>query len=264
ACEDADCTFQLWKILEPEVTNIKSMKLFTETEIPLIPVLAEMEREGVKLDTEFLKEMSKDLHQKLEIIKEEVYDLAGEEFNIGSPQQMGKILFDKLEIHKEFGVKRVKKTKTGYSTNVATLEQYRSHPVVEKILEYRHLSKLLSTYVDALPRLIDEKTGRIHTSFNQTIAATGRLSSTNPNLQNIPIRRQLGKEIRKAFIPRDSSWKLLAADYSQIELRIMAHLSGDKLMQEAFINGEDIHARTAASIFGTQAHEVTDEMRYRA
>lgn len=264
ACEDADCTFQLWKILEPEVRKINSLELLTGLEIPLIPVLADMEREGVRLNTSFLLEMSVDLHQKLEKIKDDVYDLAGQEFNIGSPQQLGKILFEKLEIQKEFGVKRVKKTKTGYSTNVATLEQYKSHPVVEKILEYRNLSKLVSTYVDALPKLINDRTGRIHTSFNQTIAATGRLSSTNPNLQNIPIRRQSGKEIRKAFIPRDSSWKLLAADYSQIELRIMAHLSGDKLMQEAFINGEDIHARTAASIFGLQAHEVSDEMRYRA
>jgi len=200
----------------------------------------------------------------MEQLTKEIYELAGEEFNIGSPQQLGKILFEKLQIQKELGIKRVRKTKIGYSTDISVLEQFQGHPLVSRILEHRQHSKLLSTYVDALPKLINRKTGRIHTSFNQTVAATGRLSSANPNLQNIPIRTAFGREIRKAFVPRSKSWELLSADYSQIELRIMAHMSGDEHMREAFINGEDIHSKMAASIFGIADDEVIPEMRYKA
>lgn len=264
ACEDADCTFQLWKKLEPILNERGLKKLFTEVEMPLIPVLIDMELTGVTIDVDFLKTMSGKLHRMMEQLTKEIYELAGEEFNIGSPQQLGKILFEKLRIQKELGIKRVRKTKIGYSTDISVLEQYRGHPIVERILEHRQHSKLLSTYVDALPKLINRKTGRIHTSFNQTVAATGRLSSTNPNLQNIPIRTTFGREIRKAFVPRSESWELLSADYSQIELRIMAHMSGDEHMREAFINGEDIHSKTAASIFGIADDDVIPEMRYKA
>ena len=270
ACEDADCTFQLWKKFEPVLKEQKLTKLFSEIEIPLIPVLIDMELTGISLDGKILKSLSVKMHSMMEILTNEIYELAGEEFNIASPQQLGKILFEKLEIQKELGIKRVKKTKTGYSTNVAVLEQYKGHPLVERILEYRQHAKLLSTYIDALPELVHEKTGRIHTSFNQTVAATGRLSSANPNLQNIPIRTAMGREIRKAFVPRNDSpkggtgWKLISADYSQIELRLMADMSGDANMREAFINNEDIHTKTAAQIFGLDVNEVEPEMRYRA
>jgi len=266
ACEDADCTFRLWKKFEPLLKDGGLHKLFTEVEMPLIHVLKDMELAGVTIDVDFLKTMSGKLHRMMEQLTKEIYVLAGEEFNIGSPQQLGKILFEKLRIQKELGIKRVRKTPStrGYSTDISVLEQYRGHPIVERILEHRQHSKLLSTYVDALPKLINRKTGRIHTSFNQTVAATGRLSSANPNLQNIPIRTAFGREIRKAFIPRSESWELLSADYSQIELRIMAHMSGDDHMREAFINGEDIHSKTAARIFGIADDEVIPEMRYKA
>lgn len=264
ACEDADCTFRLWKKFEPLLKDGGLHKLFAEVEMPLIHVLKDMELAGVTIDVDFLKTMSGKLHGMMEQLTKEIYLLAGEEFNIGSPQQLGKILFEKLRIQKELGIKRVRKTKIGYSTDISVLEQYRGHPIVERILEHRQHSKLLSTYVDALPKLVNRKTGRIHTSFNQTVTATGRLSSANPNLQNIPIRTAVGREIRKAFIPRSESWELLSADYSQIELRIMAHMSGDDYMREAFINGEDIHSKTAARIFGIADNEVTPEMRYKA
>lgn len=264
ACEDADCTFQLWKKFAPLIKEQKLTKLFSEVEIPLIPVLTGMELTGISLDKKFLKSLSVKMHAMMEQLTKEIYDLAGEEFNIASPQQLGKILFEKLEIQKELGIKRVKKTKIGYSTNVAVLEQYKGHPLVERILEYRQHAKLLSTYIDALPELVHEKTGRIHTSFNQTVAATGRLSSANPNLQNIPIRTSKGREIRKAFLPRNDSWKMISADYSQIELRLMADMSGDANMREAFVNNEDIHTKTAAQIFGLNVNEVEPEMRYRA
>jgi DNA polymerase-1 len=264
ACEDADCTYQLWKFFEPRLKEKKLEKLFADIELPLIPVLAGMELTGITIDAGFLTSLSEKMHTMMDQLAKEIHIEAGEEFNIGSPQQLGKILFEKLEIQKEFGIKRVKKTKIGYSTDVSVLEQYQGHPVVRQILDYRQHAKLLSTYIDALPKLIKEKTGRIHTSFNQTVAATGRLSSMNPNLQNIPVRTELGREIRKAFIPKDMSWSLLSADYSQIELRLMADMSGDENMRQAFVNGEDIHARTAALVFGVEDSDVKPEMRYRA
>ncbi|MFC1728866.1 DNA polymerase I [candidate division KSB1 bacterium] len=264
ACEDADHAYRLWQLFEPMLADRGLDRLNSEIEIPLIGVLMGMELTGVSLDTAFLEKMSEKLHAHMELLKGEIYQLAGEEFNISSPQQLGRILFEKMEIQKDSGVKRVRKTKLGYSTDISVLEQFQSSEIVSRILEYRQYTKLLSTYVDALPRMIHPKTGRVHSSFNQTIAATGRLSSTKPNLQNIPIRTALGREIRRAFVPMDDSWSILSADYSQIELRIMAHLSGDEAMRDAFNEGRDIHTMTAAKIFGVNEAEVEPEMRYRA
>jgi len=264
ACEDADYTFRLWKCLEPKIGEYGLERLMNEIELPLIDILMDMEFEGVSLDVDFLGEMSGRLHETMKILEQEIYQVAGEEFNVGSPQQLGRILFEKLEIHKEFGLKRARKTKTGYSTDISVLERFRGHPLIDRILEYRQHAKLLSTYIDALPKMIHPKTGRLHTSFNQAVARTGRLSSSNPNLQNIPIRREEGREIRKAFVSRDSSWAILSADYSQVELRIMAHLSGDEAMKEAFHKGQDIHTTTAAKIYDVDPVFVSPEMRYRA
>jgi len=264
SCEDADCTLQLWQVFEPKLKELGLWKLFSEIEMPLVPILMDMELTGISLDVAFLQELSVKMHRMMNELTKEIYIEAGEEFNIGSPQQLGKILFEKLEIHKLLGNKRAKKTKIGYSTDVNVLEQYRGHPLVSRILEHRQLAKLLSTYIDALPKLIHPKTGRVHTSFNQTITFTGRLSSTNPNLQNIPIRTEIGREIRKAFIPRDASWRIISADYSQIDLRVMADMSNDDKMRQAFINGADIHTMTAARIFGVNENDVTPEMRHRA
>ena len=264
ACEDADYTFRLWRQFEPELKEKQLDRLNAELELPLIDVLIGMEEAGVALDTAFLKEMSGALHRDMDILTGEIHQLAGEEFNIGSPQQLGNILFDKLKVHEKFGVKRVKKTKIGYSTDVSVLEKFRGDEIVQRVLDFRRIAKLLSTYVDALPALIHPKTGRVHTSFNQTIAATGRLSSTNPNLQNIPIRTEQGREIRKAFVPRQPGWRILSADYSQIELRILAHLAKDETMQSFFREGQDIHTMTAAKIFGLDAAAVTPDLRYRA
>lgn len=260
ACEDADVTLKLKNILEKELKENSVEELFYNIEMPLVPVLANIERNGMKLDTETLKQTSEEFTGRMIEIEKEVFALAGMEFNISSPKQVGEVLFDKLKV-----VEKAKKTKTGqYSTSEDVLESLRSkHPVVEKILEYRGLKKLVSTYVDALPLLINPKTGKIHTSFNQTVTATGRLSSSNPNLQNIPIRDEDGKEIRKAFIP-DEGCSFFSADYSQIELRIMAHLSEDPNMVEAFVSGHDIHAATAAKIYKTDISEVTKDMRRKA
>ena len=260
ACEDADITFQLKAKLEQALKKEGAEKLFYEIEMPLIPVLVNIETNGVLLDTDALKASSKHFTEKMEKIEREIYLLAEEEFNVGSPKKVGEILFDKLKI-----VEKAKKTKTGqYVTSEEVLEGIRhKHDIVEKILEYRGLKKLLSTYIDALPQLINPKTGRVHTSFNQTVTATGRLSSSNPNLQNIPIRDDNGKEIRKAFIP-DAGCLFFSADYSQIELRIMAHLSEDKNMIDAFLSGYDIHAATAAKIYKVDISEVTDDMRRKA
>lgn len=260
ACEDADVTLKLKNKLEKELDENNVRKLFEEIEMPLIPVLAYMERNGVRIDTEALKETSRHFTLRMKQIEEEVYQLAGTEFNIASPKQVGEVLFDRLKI-----VEKAKKTKTGqYVTSEEVLESLRGkHEVVGKILEHRGLKKLLGTYIDALPQLINPKTGRIHTSFNQTVTATGRLSSSNPNLQNIPIRNEDGKEIRKAFIP-DDGCIFFSADYSQIELRIMAHLSGDPHMIEAFQKGQDIHAATAAKIYKVPLEEVTREQRSKA
>lgn len=260
ACEDADVTLKLKNILEQELKKNDAEKLFYEIEMPLVPVLVNIESNGVRLDTEALKQSSEHFTTRLQSIEKEIYNLAGEEFNIASPKQVGEILFDKLKI-----VEKAKKTKTGqYVTSEEVLESLRNkHDVIGKILEYRGLKKLLSTYIDALPQLINPRTGRIHTSFNQTVTATGRLSSSNPNLQNIPIRDEDGKEIRKAFIP-DDGCSFFSADYSQIELRIMAHLSEDKNMIDAFLSGYDIHAATAAKIYKVNIKEVTADMRRKA
>lgn len=242
ACEDADVTLKLKNVLEKELVANGVDELFRSIEMPLVPVLAYMERNGVRIDTEALKETSRHFTARMQQLEEEVHQLAGMEFNIASPKQVGEVLFDRLKI-----TDKAKKTKTGqYVTSEEVLESLRGkHEIVGKILEHRGLKKLLGTYIDALPLLINPKTGHIHTSFNQTVTATGRLSSSNPNLQNIPVRNEDGKEIRRAFIP-DEGCEFFSADYSQIELRIMAHLSGDPHMIEAFQKGQDIHAATAA------------------
>lgn len=260
ACEDADITLKLKNKLEKELEENGVKPLFEEIEMPLVPVLAYMERNGVRIDTEALKETSRHFTARMHQIEEEVHQMAGVEFNIASPKQVGEVLFDRLKI-----VEKAKKTKTGqYVTSEEVLESLRGkHEIIGKILEHRGLKKLLGTYIDALPQLINPATGRIHTSFNQTVTATGRLSSSNPNLQNIPIRNEDGKEIRKAFIP-DDGCEFFSADYSQIELRIMAHLSGDPHMVEAFKNEQDIHAATAAKIYKVKLEEVTREQRSKA
>ncbi len=260
AAEDADITLKLKNILEKELRENKLEQLFNEIESPLIYVLADMEWTGVRLDLEALEQLAEEYRKEMNQIEKEIIEMAGIEFNINSPKQIGEILFDKMKI-----IDNPKKTKTGqYSTSENELEKLRSkHPIIEKILEQRSLKKLLSTYIEAFPQLINPKTGKIHTSFNQTATATGRLSSSNPNLQNIPIRNERGKEIRKVFIP-DEGCTFLSADYSQIELRIMAHLSKDKNMIEAFNKGQDIHAATASKIFKIPLEEVTPDMRRKA
>ena len=260
ACEDADVTLKLKNVLEKELKENDAERLFYDIEMPLVPVLVNIERNGVLLDTEALKQSSAHFTAQMENIEKEIYELAGETFNIASPKQVGEVLFDKLRI-----VEKAKKTKTGqYVTSEEVLESLRhKHPVVEKILEHRGLKKLLGTYIDALPQLINPRTGRVHTSFNQTVTATGRLSSSNPNLQNIPIRDENGKEIRKAFIP-DEGCFFFSADYSQIELRIMAHLSEDKNMIDAFLSNHDIHAATAAKIYKIDLQDVGSDMRRKA
>ena len=260
ACEDADVTLKLKNILEKELETNGVKELFEEIEMPLVPVLAYIERNGVRIDTEALKETSRHFTIRMREIEEEIYKLAGMEFNVSSPKQVGEVLFDRLKI-----VEKAKKTKTGqYVTSEEVLESLKGkHEIVGKILEHRGLKKLLGTYIDALPELINPKTGRIHTSFNQTVTATGRLSSSNPNLQNIPVRDDDGKEIRKAFIP-DDGCEFFSADYSQIELRIMAHLSEDDNMIEAFREEQDIHAATAAKIYKINIDEVTREQRSKA
>lgn len=265
ACEDADITFRLKEILEKQLKETNTFGLFETVEIPLVSVLLQMEKNGVKIDVSVLKEMSGEISQNLLEIEKDIYQMSGTEFNINSPQQLGKILFEQLEIHKQLGNRRPPKTSTGqFSTSEPILERFSSHPLVNKILEYRKLAKLKSTYVDTLPSLISQHTGRLHTSFNQTIAATGRLSSSDPNLQNIPIRTEIGRRIRQAFIPQDSQDWIMSADYSQIELRVMAHLSGDKGLKEAFERGEDIHATTAAAVFNVPLQEVNPDQRRKA
>lgn len=260
ACEDADVTLKLKNILEKEIEKNGIASLLYDIELPLVYVLADMEYTGVKLDTKALKESSENLTKQMRNIEEEIHKLAGMEFNINSAKQVGEVLFDRLKI-----IDKPKKTKTGqYTTGEETLESLKNtHPIVEKILEYRGLKKLLSTYIDALPQLINTRDEKVHTSYNQTITSTGRLSSSNPNLQNIPIRDEQGKEIRKAFIP-DEGYTFLSADYSQIELRIMAHLSQDSNMIDAFNSDQDIHAATAAKIYKIPLEQVTGDMRRKA
>jgi len=263
AAEDADCTFRLVEYFKPQLEEQELMKLFTEVEMPLVPVLLDMERAGVALDAPYLKKMSKELEKIAERLVGEIHELAGEEFNVKSPKQLGPILFEKLEIQKG-NRKKPRKTKTGaYSTDAQTLEAYAEHPIVAKLLEYREVTKLKSTYVDALPLMVHPSDHRIHSSFNQTVAATGRLSSQDPNLQNIPVRTELGRRIRRAFVAAEGC-KLLSADYSQIELRLMAHLSGDPGLIDVYARGGDVHAETAARMFDVPLEKVTREQRNSA
>ena len=261
AGEDADITLQLKHLLEKEIKENNLEKLLHEVEEPLSYVLAEMEYEGVKIDKDALAKMSKELETAALEAQEKIFELAGQEFNIASPKQLGEILFDKMKL-----VDKPKKTKTGqYATGEEILSKLANeHEIADKILEFREYQKLKSTYVDALPKLISKKDGRVHTDYRQAVAATGRLSSNNPNLQNIPIRTEKGRLIRKAFVPRDENYQLMAADYSQIELRIMAAFSQDEAMMEAFKNGRDIHATTAAKVFGVELEDVDPGMRRKA
>ena len=261
AAEDADITFQLRTILEPKLVETDTLKIFNEVEMPLVPVLAGIESAGVKLDSQALNDFSKELHTEIIKVQEEIWQLAGVDFNIASPKQLGEILFDRLKIDD-----KPKKTATKqYQTGEDVLQKLvHKHPMVQLILDFRGLAKLKSTYVDTLPLLVSPVTGRIHTSYNQAVAATGRLSSTNPNLQNIPIKTERGREIRKAFVPRNEEYTLLSADYSQIELRIIASMSGDDAMKEAFRQGLDIHTATAANIFGVALADVDKDMRRKA
>lgn len=259
--EDSDITYQLKNLFEPELVNAKTHQLFTDLEMPLMQVLADMELEGVNLDVPFLKELSVKHEAKLRELEAKIHQDAGEEFNLNSPKQLGDILFDKLQLDP-----KAKKTKTGqYATGEEILSKLKDkHPIIHDILEYRQLQKLKSTYIDALPELVNPKTGRVHTTYAQTVAATGRLSSVNPNLQNIPIRSEAGQQIRKAFVAKDKDHVLISADYSQIELRLIAQMSQDPVMVEAFTNGEDIHATTAAKVFNVALEDVTREQRSQA
>ena len=258
SCEDADVTLQLSHLLFPKLEEGGFKDLFDQVEMPLVMVLAKMEMNGVKIDLDLLQQYSKEIETQLQQKIERIYGFAGEVFNVNSSQQLGKILFDKLKLPV------VKKTKTGYSTDVDVLTKLSlQHDLPLEILGYRNLSKLKSTYIDALPKLIHPETGRVHTSYNQTVTATGRLSSSDPNLQNIPIRAEEGNRIRQAFIPEEG-WSIVSADYSQIELRILAHLAQDETLIKAFQNDEDIHARTASEIFGVPMERVTPAMRREA
>jgi DNA polymerase I len=262
AAEDADITLQLKQKFEPLLKEREVEKVFNEVENPLVKVLVDMEYEGIKVDVDFLNEYSKELDKDAKKAEESVYKQAGVRFNLASPKQLGEVLFDKLQLDPS-----AKKTKTGqYQTGEDVLLKLavKGHQIVDDILAFRELTKLKSTYVDALPQLINRKTGRVHTSYGQAVAVTGRLQSNNPNLQNIPVRTDRGKEIRKAFIPRDENYILLSADYSQIELRIVAAISGDANMCEAFRNGTDIHTATAAKVYNVDEADVTKEMRYKA
>ena len=261
AAEDADITFQLKGVFEPKLVETGVEKVFKNIEMPLVPVLARMEREGIKIDVHSLRSYSGELGETIIRLEREIIELAGRPFNVGSPRQLGEVLFDDLKLSD-----KPKKTKTGqYATSEAILEGLRKkHPIIESILNFRELKKLKSTYVDALPELVHKKTGRVHTSFNQTVAATGRLSSTNPNLQNIPIRTQNGRKVRAMFVPADENHVLMAADYSQIELRVIAALAEDEAMISAFKNGEDIHKATAAKVFEVPPEEVSREQRSNA
>ncbi|MBC5840137.1 DNA polymerase I [Flavobacterium sp. F-380] len=262
AAEDADITFQLKELFAVELEKTQTTKLFEDIEIPLVPVLAAMETEGINLDVPFLKSMSNEMQKEIDTFEQKIYETAGEKFNLASPKQLGDILFDKLKI----GGAKQKKTKTGqYATGEEVLSYLANdNEIVRDILEWRQMVKLQSTYIDALPNQVDAKTGRVHTDYMQTVAATGRLSSNNPNLQNIPVRTERGRLIRKAFIARDENYTLVSADYSQIELRVIAALSGEENMIKAFQNNEDIHKSTASKVFNVPLEEVTREQRSHA
>ncbi|MEX0979457.1 MAG: DNA polymerase I, partial [Gemmatimonadota bacterium] len=259
ACEDAECALRLKNVFEPQLREQKLETLFHTIEMPLVPVLARMEGHGIRIDTVFFGQMNRKLEGELRLIEQEIYALAGEEFNLNSTIQLREILFEKQ------GLPVIRKTKTGPSTDVSVLEELaeQGHEIPRRMMEYRQLEKLRGTYVDALPKLVNPRTRRLHTSFNQTVAATGRLSSSDPNLQNIPIRTELGREIRKGFVPEEGH-VFFGADYSQIELRILAHFSGDEAFVTAFREGIDVHRQTASVIFDVPIDEVTAEMRARA
>ena len=259
AAEDADIAFQLYEILSEKIDSEELRSVFNDIDLPLMPILMKMERDGTYVDAAYLNKMSANLGSEMARLQKAIYEEAGEEFNVASPAQVADILFNKQ------GIKPIRKTKTGFSTDVNVLQILaKEHTIPRYMLEYRQVAKLKSTYTDTLPLLIHEKTGRIHSNFNQTIAATGRLSSTNPNFQNIPVRTELGRDIRRAFKPQQAGWKILAADYSQIELRLMAQFSQDERLIEAFKNGEDIHTATAAHVFGTDLFGVNADQRRRA
>jgi DNA polymerase-1 len=259
SCEDADITLQLYEVLGRKLEEQSLRKLCEEIEFPLTPVLTRMEKHGVCIDVDYLNGMSKELERQLDVLTHSIHTTAGGAFNINSTQQLAELLFNKLKL------RTLKKTKTGFSTDVAVLESLRGeHPIIEQLLEFRQLAKLKSTYVDALPKLIHPATGRVHTSFNQSVTTTGRLSSSDPNFQNIPIRTEIGRSIRRAFIAQGENALILSADYSQIELRVMAHISEDEGLTEAFRRGEDIHASTAAKVFGVLQADVTRDMRRKA
>jgi DNA polymerase-1 len=261
ACEDADITLQLKELFAQKLKDKELETLFRTIEMPLVSVLASMESTGIKINIPFLREYSVVLQKQLEGVQKEIFELAEEEFNIASPKQLGTILFEKLRIIENAKLTKSKQYQTGEEI-LQKLEH--KHPIAKKILEYRGLAKLKSTYVDTFPNLVNSVTGRIHTQYNQAVTATGRLSSSNPNLQNIPVRDEEGRKIREAFIPSDENHVLLAADYSQIELRLVAALSGDESMMNAFFNGDDIHAATAAKIYNIEIEDVTREMRRNA
>ena len=266
ACEDADFTWRVHEKLAAELDRAGLRELFDTLEMPLIEVLLGMEREGITLDTAHLARLAQEWQVRLDAMEKRVHERAGQGFNLNSAQQVAQVLFEKLEVHKAAGISKPRKTATGqYKTDAEVLEKLaRHHEVPQLLLEYRQLSKLKGTYVDALPRMVSPVTGRVHTSFNQAVAATGRLSSDDPNLQNIPIRTAEGREVRKAFVPRAKGWVLLSADYSQIELRILAHMSGDATLREAFRRREDIHTKTAAIVHGLLPGMVTPELRSQA
>jgi DNA polymerase-1 len=266
ACEEADFTLRLEAPLSAKLNEQKVRELHDGLEQPLVPVLLDMEWEGIAIDTSHLNSVGREMERRIAELEQRVHQRAGSSFNLGSPQQVGKVLFDDLEVHRLANLPPPKRTPTGqYKTDHEVLEKLaKHHEVPALLLEWRMLTKLKGTYVDSLPLMVHPKTGRIHTTFQQTVAATGRLSSDNPNLQNIPIRTEEGKKVRAAFVPRGKGWALLSADYSQIELRILAHLSGDKALVESFRKGEDIHARTAAIVHGLLPHMVTPELRNQA
>ena len=264
ACEDADFTFRLYLMFKPLIKEKALEDIFHDLEMPLIPIIAKMEQEGVYIDAKNLQKQSVALGQRKDELQTQIYEIAGEEFNIQSPKQLQHILFEKLAIHEELGIKRLKKTKSGYSTDVSVLEKLSEHPLPKALLEFRTVSKLKSTYVDSLPKMISDSSKRLHASFHQTGTATGRLSSSEPNLQNIPIKTSLGQKVREAFRAQDESYVIVAADYSQIELRVLASLSGDESLKAAFIEGQDIHTTTASKIFSVPMDEVSHEQRTHA
>jgi DNA polymerase-1 len=269
ACEDAEVTFRLHEVLEKELLQTGNERLYYEVEMPLVPVLTSMEERGIRIDVPLLEELGRELEADIARHQRAFCELAGEEVNLNSPKALGELLFEKLRIHESAGVRKPRRTQTGYSTDFDTLTQhYPEVAIVQHLIEYREASKLKSTYVDALPRFVDARTGRVHCSFSQVSAATGRLASSDPNLQNIPIRTERGRRLRGAFVAREpdarGEWLLLTADYSQVELRILAHLAGDERMRQAFAEGKDVHASTASVIFDVAEALVTREMRSRA